>query len=163
MKSRWLCKVLLATEYITDNIKRWSARPNAFGIMHIQSLLFTLDLHWYLSGRPDAKPSKEVSFKTQESIFTFLIRNNKSHGSTTTTFQSKHREGRNMSCWNPRAAWGAHTYLEEQAVSLVLGVNGGESILVLSGDVDLVPSECVADLAKLLDLGLKNLLQPLVF
>lgn len=68
-----------------------------------------------------------------------------------------------MSCWKPRAAWGAHTYLEEQAVSLVLGVNGGESILVLSGDVDLVPSECVTDLAKLLDLGLKNLLQPLVF
>lgn len=45
----------------------------------------------------------------------------------------------------------------------MLSVNGGESILVLSGDVDLVPSESVTDLAKLLDLGLKNLLQALVF
>lgn len=55
------------------------------------------------------------------------------------------------------------TYLKEQAVSLVLGINGGESILVLSRDVDLVSCERVADLAKLLDLGLENFFQALVF
>lgn len=55
------------------------------------------------------------------------------------------------------------TYLKEQAVSLVLGINGGESILVLGRDVDLVSCERVADLAKLLDLGLENFFQALVF
>lgn len=45
----------------------------------------------------------------------------------------------------------------------MLGVNGGESILVLSGDVDLVARERVAHLAELLDLGLENFLQTLVF
>lgn len=39
----------------------------------------------------------------------------------------------------PGAARGAQTYLKKQAVPLVLGVNGGESVLVLSCDVDLVP------------------------
>lgn len=67
---------------------------------------------------------------------------------------------------NPKeagAARGAQTYLEKQAVPLVLGVDGAEPVLVLRGDVDLVPGERVAHLAELLDLGLENFFQALVF
>lgn len=44
----------------------------------------------------------------------------------------------------------------------MLGVPGGEAVLALGGHVDLVASQCVAHLAELLDLGLENLLEPLV-
>lgn len=53
-------------------------------------------------------------------------------------------------------------YLEDEAVALVLGVPGGEAVLALGGHVDLVASQCVANLAELLDLGLENLFEPLV-
>lgn len=45
----------------------------------------------------------------------------------------------------------------------MLGVDGAEPVLVLRGDVDLVPREGVAHLAELLDLGLENFFQALVF
>lgn len=53
-------------------------------------------------------------------------------------------------------------YLEDEAVALVLSVPGGEAVLALGGHVDLVASQCVANLAELLDLGLENLFEPLV-
>lgn len=60
------------------------------------------------------------------------------------------------------AARGVRTYLKKQAVPLVLSINGGEPVLVLSRDVDLVACQRVAHLAKLLDLGLENFFQTLV-
>lgn len=54
-------------------------------------------------------------------------------------------------------------YLENEAVSLVLGVHGRQPVLALRGDVYLVACECVAHFAELLDLGLEHLLEPLVF
>lgn len=62
-------------------------------------------------------------------------------------------------------AWrhiGSAPYLEDEAVGLVLGILGGEAVLALSGHVDLVASQRIANLAELLDLGLENLLEPLV-
>lgn len=53
-------------------------------------------------------------------------------------------------------------YLEDEAVCLVLSISGGEAVLALGGHIDLVASQCVADLAELLDLSLENLLEPLV-
>lgn len=44
----------------------------------------------------------------------------------------------------------------------MLGILGGEAVLALSGHVDLVASQRIANLAELLDLGLENLLEPLV-
>lgn len=44
----------------------------------------------------------------------------------------------------------------------MLSVAGGEAVLALGGHVDLVAGQCVANLAELLDLGLENLLEPLV-
>lgn len=44
----------------------------------------------------------------------------------------------------------------------MLSVSGGEAVLALSGHVNLVAGQCVANLAELLDLGLENLLEPLV-
>lgn len=44
----------------------------------------------------------------------------------------------------------------------MLSIPGSEAVLVLSGHIDLVASQCVANLAELLDLGLENLLEPLV-
>lgn len=44
----------------------------------------------------------------------------------------------------------------------MLGILGGEAVLALSGHVDLVASQRVANLAELLDLGLENLLESLV-
>lgn len=55
------------------------------------------------------------------------------------------------------------TYLfEEQRVVHVLCIHRGEPVLVLGGDIDLVAGQDVAHGAKLLDLSLKHLLQPLV-
>lgn len=51
---------------------------------------------------------------------------------------------------------------EEQGVVHVLGVERGEPVLVLGGDIDLIAGQDVADGAELLDLPLKHLLQPLV-
>lgn len=45
----------------------------------------------------------------------------------------------------------------------MLSIDGAEPVLVLGGDVDLVARECVAHLAELLDLGLENFFQALVF
>lgn len=53
-------------------------------------------------------------------------------------------------------------YLEDEAVRLVLSVSGGEAVLALRGHVNLVAGQRVANFAELLDLGLENLLQPLV-
>lgn len=53
-------------------------------------------------------------------------------------------------------------YLEDEAVGLALGVHGRQAELALGGDVHLVARERVARLAELLDLGLEDLLQPLV-
>lgn len=44
----------------------------------------------------------------------------------------------------------------------MLGVDRGQPVLVLSGDIYLVSSQDVADGPELLDLALKHLLQPLV-
>lgn len=56
----------------------------------------------------------------------------------------------------------SRAYLEDEAVGLVLGILGGQPVLVLGGDVDLVTCQRVADLAELLDFGLEHLLKPLV-
>lgn len=61
-----------------------------------------------------------------------------------------------------RTAVCSASYLEDEAVGLVLGVHGGQPVLVLCGDVHLVARQCVAHLPELLDLGLEDLLQPLV-
>lgn len=55
------------------------------------------------------------------------------------------------------------SYLEDEAVVLVLGVHGRQPVLALPGDVHLVSRERVAGLPELLDLGLEDLLEPLVF
>lgn len=52
--------------------------------------------------------------------------------------------------------------LEEQRVLHVLGVDRGQSVLVLSRNIDLISSQNVADCAELLDFALEHLLQPLV-
>lgn len=44
----------------------------------------------------------------------------------------------------------------------MLGVPGGEAVLALRGHINLVAGQGVADLAELLDLGLEDLLEPLV-
>lgn len=44
----------------------------------------------------------------------------------------------------------------------MLSVSGGEAVLALRGHINLVSGQRVANLSKLLDLGLENLLEPLV-
>ena len=53
-------------------------------------------------------------------------------------------------------------YLKEKSVVHVFCVDGRESVLVLCGDVDLVPGQNVAGGPELLDLALEHLFQPLV-
>lgn len=56
----------------------------------------------------------------------------------------------------------SRSYLEDEAVGLVFRIHGRQPVLVLCGDVDLVARECIADFPELLDLRLKDLLEPLV-
>lgn len=51
---------------------------------------------------------------------------------------------------------------EEQGVVHVLCIDRAQPILVLSGDVDLIAGQDIADGAELLDFPLEHLLQPLV-
>lgn len=80
-------------------------------------------------------------------IFTSLMRSSLSHSERgAVIFHSDPRARANpfqhTANHEPKgAAMGAQTYLKEQAVPLVLGIDGGEAILVLGGDVDLVPRE----------------------
>lgn len=53
-------------------------------------------------------------------------------------------------------------YLEDEAVGLVLGIHGRQPVLALRGDVYLVACERIAHFPELLDLCVKDFLQPLV-
>ena len=53
-------------------------------------------------------------------------------------------------------------YLEEQGIVHVLSVDGGQAVLVVGGQVYLVPCQDVAHRPTLLDLLLEHLLQTLV-
>lgn len=127
------------------------------------SLLQTLIYKWKTRCQPSY-------FLTEERIFTSLTRNTLPCTRGQWFFQSNHRERANTP-WHTEnhepkgagAAGGAQTYLEKETVPLVLSVDGAEPVLVLRGDVDLVAREGVTHLAELLDLGLENFLQALVF